>query len=666
MLAGVSLKAQSPDQLPPQWQSLPAGEFATLMGGFYSPHRDTFLADIDENSIRQHAAELYVQIDLASTSLSLEQIDVLQGLAYPELDQPRMQRDLDLLSARQEDWAGKQYAELRAKMSMFERLGASGLAGPIGQQWLAAGGSIDEIWPYDLLAARELLSDWIEIPGSCSVTWTGSVQVPSSGTYTFSVPDLRISAQVFNIHEDYELDHSVSLKIDGVEILSSSSEAFEHKSQPVQLDAGNDIPIEMVSIFQSSRMPKRVAQGILYWTGPGLNTVVVAPENFSDLRQTFRWQDAGVDREVIQSVPNIDNAWPDRVSLGMDSESTAHANEMIWSRLMLPEFLALHEQRGRCHPFLAHSEDAVELLSVGRSREFLGEVISRPNMIQWLYPKEAVDVYRSFRLKDPELALEAFGLWATLNSDLDCQLPMQYISRMRHFREFFGFDYYYQRAWRTMAQCVSVHSPSHAERLEEEFLELEDGSCCLPVAQILTYVYMGQDRHSEWVARLAERTGDESLTGDQRVNWYLASAQAHELRLGPHCDVFAIVNPRPMDALGILDSALLVADDRENRMRVLRAKAARYASLGDFASARGAIDEARGLASPERAWEVDDWQHTLDRFEAHQNQLDERQSEDTAEAYLTTLRRRMDAAASRGDTDAAQRYGDLIRSLGGE
>jgi len=491
------------------------------------------------------------------------------------------------------------------------------------------------------------------------------LQAPVSGAYTFSIPDLRVSGQAYNVHEVYDLKHSVSLKIDGQQVLSSTADGFQRESIPVQLTAGHPVSIEMVTIFETPRMPGYVAQGILYWTGPGLDQTVVAPSYFTNLRLTYRWQQDGENQEVTQSVASIDEGWPDGVSFGLDQEYQSAIAEVIWSRLMAPDYLAQFERKKERHPFLMHSEDGVEIMSTERCSQLVGELISRPEMVRWQYPKEALDVYRSFRLMDPEGALDLFGLWATQNADLDCQMPMEYISRMRHFHKFYHFDYYYQRAWRTMAQCVSLHTPSHAVRLEEEYLELEEGGCSLPVASVLSYVYMGQGRYDEWVAKLTAKIGDEGLTGDQKVNWYLAAAQAHENRLGPHGDMYAIINPRPMDGIGYLDSALLIAEDVNNRLRILRAKAARFAALGDFESARGALEQARGMAPPERVWEVAQWERCVERFESHQQSLYDQQAEESAEAYLTMLRRRLESAAQHGDQDAVLRYNELITAAGG-
>lgn len=669
VLSSTSTLAQGVDnaELPSNWQSLSAPEFAKALSHLYKPYDDEFLIEVDENVVRQHAAKLYEQIDLSNTALDLQLIDVLHGLAYPELDQSTKKRDLEILTARQDDWTGKPYAAVRAKFSLVMRLGLSEAeSGQIVKAWADAGGDLSTIWTEDLLHMREVVSGWTVIGDSCTVTWTGSIQAPVSGNYTFSVPDLRLSARSYQVHERYDLKHSVSLKVNGNQILNSTPESFQHIAAPVQLTAGRPVAIEMVSTFETPDMPKYVAQGILYWSGPGLSETVVAAEYFSGLQLTYHWQQNGEDQEVTQAAANIDNGWPDQVSFGADKTYQASIADVLWNRSMAPDYLARSEQKGEMHPFLAHAEDTLEVLSTAQCTEFLDEALSRPEMLRSLYPKEALDVYRSFRLKNPEAALDLFGLWAQLNADCHCRMPLQYINRMRHFKEFYTFDYYQQRTWRTMAQCVSVHSPTHAARLEAEYLELEDGSCSLPIAQILTYVYMGRGQFDEWVAKLAAKTGDENLNGDQKANWFLAAAQAEEIRLGPHNDIFAIIDPRPMDGIGFLDSALLMAKDVNVKLRVARAKAARYSAVRDFAKAREALDEAERIAPPERMVDIADWRHTIDRFEELEQSREAAQAGESKQAYLATLQRRLDKAAKRGDSIAVGRYNDLLSNAGSD
>ena len=62
-----------------------------------------------------------------------------------------------------------------------------------------------------------------------------------------------------------------------------------------------------------------------------------------------------------------------------------------------------------------------------------------------------------------------------------------------------------------------------------------------------------------WIERLEARLADESLTGDRRVNWLLARAQAEEIRRGrPHEHYLTV--ERPLAGRAWIEEATLVAE----------------------------------------------------------------------------------------------------------
>lgn len=664
---GLVAHAQDDATLPANWRSLSVVELAEAMDGIYKSYDDEFLIELDESELRKQAATLYSQIDLANTTLDLQTVDVIHGLAFPELDEATKERDLETLTAQQVDWAEKTYEEARARYTLLDRLRLSEEeCNAVIKAWADAGGDLDTIWTDDLPNMREVVSGWKTLKESSTITWTGTITAPTSGSYTFSIPNLQLTARAYKHHERYDLKHSTSIKINGVQILNSTPKEFQYQATPVQLTAGQAVPVEMISTFETPNMPKRSVGTALYWSGPGLKKTVVAPRYFQKLQINYQWEEDGERQTYTQSATSIDNAWPDRVSFGTDQTYQTQIADVMWERVMTPEYLSRCEKKGERHPFLAHAEDTVEMMTAARCTTFLNEALARPALLQGLDPKTMFDVYRSFRLKDPEKALDLFGVWATLNSDCPCRLPLQYTNRMKHFKEFFMFDYYNQRTWRTMAQCVTVQSPTHAQRLEEEYLELEDGSCSLPVAQVLNYVYMGQGKHKEWIKKLAAKTNDESLSGDLKANWYIAATQAHETRLGPHNDIFAIINPRPMDGIQYLDTAILEASSPEVKLRLLRSKAARYSAVREFEKSRETLQQAARIAPADHMKEVESCQDCITRFEQSEQTREANQADEAKQAYLETLRKRLEKATTRGDDVAIQRYNNMIQKAEAE
>ncbi len=69
---------------------------------------------------------------------------------------------------------------------------------------------------------------------------------------------------------------------------------------------------------------------------------------------------------------------------------------------------------------------------------------------------------------------------------------------------------------------------AQSARLQKDFLQLPDGRCSLPVAYTLTYIYLGRGKLKDWLGVLDAKLADPALTGNLRVNWLLARAQAQE------------------------------------------------------------------------------------------------------------------------------------------
>ncbi|MEZ6049198.1 MAG: hypothetical protein R3C11_27200 [Planctomycetaceae bacterium] len=363
-----------------------------------------------------------------------------------------------------------------------------------------------------------------------------------------------------------------------------------------------------------------------------------------------------------QTVPNIDYGWTDKVSFYGDLTYQQQIADELWNRAMDPTFISNCIQNGERHPFLKHCEDTVEGFSTPKCTTILTTMLSQPDLLGPFQLKEIVDVYRSYRLKDLDKALDLFGTWAHQNKNHPCRMPYEYLDRMGHFKEFHGFDFFNQRSYRFLAICIGKQSPTQLDLLRDEYLETAAGECCLPVAYTLGYAYLGQERLDEWVALLTDKLNDQNLQGEQRVNWLLARAQAHEIRLGPVGDPYAIVNLRPMDGLTYIEEAILSAELPETKMRLTKERAARLSSANEMDAARLVLQEAAASASPEDQLRLTEWTDCVNRFEAARLEQVANQDEEAKQNHLDRLRSRLEQATTRGDTKAIERYTRMIEA----
>ena len=140
--------------------------------------------------------------------------------------------------------------------------------------------------------------------------------------------------------------------------------------------------------------------------------------------------------------------------------------------------------------------------------------------------------------------------------------------------------------------------PAHLDRFDQDYLILPDGQCVLGVAYTLAYGYWVGGRIEQWVDRLEARLADEQLTGDRRVNWLLARAQAEEIRRSPPYEHWLTVD-RFLAGRGWIEEACLVAQSEPVRLRAYRELAARLTAEERLDAAQRMLDR-RGRPVPER------------------------------------------------------------------
>jgi len=251
-----------------------------------------------------------------------------------------------------------------------------------------------------------------------------------------------------------------------------------------------------------------------------------------------------------------------------------------------------------------------------------------------------------------ETALDVFGQWAKQNASIECELPPSIQAQ--------GFDFGNRKAYHTMAMSAVKEMPSHVGRMQNEFLELPDGSCCLPVAYTLGYSYLMQDKLDEWIALLDAKLAQNTLTGDRRANWLIARAHADEIRLGTR-DPFMLVVDRPLDGRDHLDLAYLTAEDPDVKLRITREIVGRLAATTQFDMARSMLDKAAGTASADRASDIAEWRDSVAKLQEEYTAAEAASADNVKKSYIESLQRRRDKAAADGNTKAVSRYDAMIK-----
>jgi PA14 domain len=677
----VPAQTQSPPTLPANWQQLSPTDFATVV----RQHFDTFksLSEADQEDLATHGAELFVKIDISNTPLNYQTLEMLEWVGRGNLDQNTVQNAKIAVMARQDNWAGQPYAEIRAKVAMMMRLK---VPEPVliseARRWAVAGGTLAQVPKNDLAydIVRQVASDVRIISGSFSAEWVGQIRAPQTGDYTFFVSPIDVNLG-FQIPK---ATSSMTLFLAGQAIISASpptltdplSGAYQpnrpksnwvSQSNAVSLTAGTPVAIRvLVTVDAPNGIPDRLLHATLLWQGPGIAKSVVPESALSQaqtgnpgLQATYTWTEKGQPQSLTRTDPAIDFAWMNpHILLEQDTSIAGQSVRAMWQALTSSDFVTAYATATppRLHPFLLNAGDASCGLSTVQRQAFLDLLLQNPTLLDPMDPKLAVRFFAAFRVGTPDKALDVFGVWASRHADISSQLTTD--------RVFEGDERF---AYGNMATFTTQQLPGQAERLRTQYLQLPDGRCSLPVAYTLACSYLGLKKYSDWTALLDGKLADPALIGDVRVNWLLARANAAELDPAwaiHYPENWAVPAQHPMWGRRYLAEALASAQSSTVKLRVTKEILARLVWAHRLKAA-GEFLQAQAISLPNDAKPtVATWQKLVAGLITADAASPQLQATASRQAHLNVLKARRDKAASVGDSAGVDRYNALINAAG--
>jgi PA14 domain len=683
VLFGNSVSAQSTtSNLPANWKQLSPTDFATLVQQYFDQGTFSSLSVADQNSLAAQGAALFTQIKISTTTVSYQTLQTLDLVGQAKLDQWVLAQAKGAIMARHDGWAAKPYAENRSKVLLMMQLG---VPDPVwlneARQWVLAGGTQTQVPQSDLVydLVRQMFADVKVIDGSFSVEWVGQVNAPQTGDYTFSISPIdvnvgfakapvSVSMTVF-LARQAMIDATPPAPADALTVTYTYKPGQPHKSSwvsqsnAVSLTAGTPVNLRVVVSVDAQSLPSGVLHAMLFWQGPGISRSLVPANAFSQaqgggpgLKATYAWTANGQPQSLSRIDPMIDFAWTGSpILLGEDPTSANQSADAMWQAMTAPTFIADYANTTptvKLHPFLREPGDASCGLSTSRRQAFLDLLLQNPTLLDAIDATRAVSFFQAFRVGTPEKALNVFGAWAARKADLTCELtPYRF------------FDEETRSSLAGMATLTTQQLPNQSARLQQEFLQLADGRCSLPVAYTLTYSYLGRGKLNDWLAVLDAKLADPVLTGDIRVNWLLARAQAQEFtrRAIVHYPYrFSYPFSWPLDGKHYLYEALTAAQSPWVKVRVAKEIAARLTSAGQYQAAEDFLGQLVSSLPASQKTVVLGWQQEIAGFVTAQAFAIQSQQTEATKAYVHTLEERRARAASQGNSAAVSRYDALI------
>ena len=516
--------------------------------------------------------------------------------------------------------------------------------------------NVDQLgWLFSQLQYRQEIG-----PQEFSVRWTGLVRVPTDGLYTFSICPLDLNFQ----HQSTFRKQTLSIWLGEQQILDSSQGGWTYQASPVALQAQQATPLRVELSFACSSegvMDARPAVALLAWEAAGLSKQLVpsaalsTPDGSrSGLEGAYLLKTRGQEVSVTRVDPQLNFIWYHQsfVISPLD-DLRARLAEQLYAVASSASTLARWEQDEPANPERWQAHWAfLESLTVTRQKDWAHVLLAHPVLLADCANWAAANLYSRCRIGAPDEALQLVGQWAQAHADESPALAVDFYPANRE-------------VYRELARRLVWQYRPHWEPFEQEYLVLPEGGCALPAAYTLAYAYWDDQRIGEWVDKLESRLADEQLTGDRRVNWLLARAQAEEIRYSP-ANQHWFTTDRFLAGREWLEEASLVAQSEPVRLRVYRELVARLTVDERLPAARKLLDEAaKRCSSAESTTALAQWRSELDALDQALQTRRQRQEAEAQDAYVQQLRSRHQQAVAQGDEAASTRYQALLSAAGG-
>jgi hypothetical protein len=298
--------------------------------------------------------------------------------------------------------------------------------------------------------------------------------------------------------------------------------------------------------------------------------------------------------------PGLQNVWSEKQVASGFADQQSQVVDSCWKAINAPNFLAsIHDKPQFIESDLPH---LLKRLPARDRAAILSQLTVQPEMLQAASAFGVRSLFPHLFMLPTDATEDFFLAWVT-HRDVDANQILPYPGWGQGTFISYAYDVY---GW--VGHFLRGANWPIAERLLNERLENQDGSCNLMVAYCVGMAAIADGRGDDMQRRLDQRLEDNALTGDTRVSWLIARAFFEE--------VSAAGIPRPIRGLPYLDEAALVVDSPELRFRVLQETVARLASLDQGGRATEHLQGAES-AYPTHAAEIAGWRDKINELAAH-------------------------------------------------
>jgi len=605
------------------WEAVSPAEFATAADSWFASNSPPVAED--QRRLAGLAWERFLDDpEFIGTGdwQDVSRLSAIFGSKWPLLEEsavshevpPRVIAFREALKARLEAVPSAEFSSLAAtdRAMVSAGLPRSDLA-PRAAQWMQSA-DWQALSFGDRVSLTGLLHAEIVPVRRFSVRWTG-VLVPSrSGQYVFE--------QLRQHHIDVEMRVTLGADVVLDSAALPAAEQVQVRSEPVALEAGERMPIvveyryDAESMQRSREFLERIfPMAVLAWQRGDERPEIIPAEVFEApdgvkgglLGEYFASTE--FDEPVGARVdPGVQMVWSKQQS-GMEV-----VDEQILSSFADKQSQVIED----CANAILHGDALVgvndsaqfyesdlprllQRLSARQRLAILEELTQLPESLDATSPLGVRFILPHVFMLSPEAVGDYLAAWVE-RRDVDLNSIREYPGWGA---ESFNRKTYDDYGW--VGHFVRGANWPIAERLLEEHLQRDDGSCNLMVAYCVGMAAVFDGKSEQMIAILEEQLDNAELTGDVRATWLLARAFLEEINVGGM--------PRPGRGMEFLEEASLLAEGDEMRFRIFQEIIARYGSAGVVKRATPLLDDAEGRF-PEHAAEIAVWRRQLAAIEA--------------------------------------------------
>ena len=495
--------------------------------------------------------------------------------------------------------------------------------------------------------------------------WTGQITPSHSGETVFSISPIDVNEKA----PGHSRRLTMQVWIDAQLVIDANPEEWKSEGEPVLLKQGEPVSVR-VKIYYACLGERWIAKPIaasLYWEGAaGPRSIVPesafvitnndAAEPKSGLQASYHWEREG--REIVESavVPNLDTVIASNTICSYQDVLSSLVTEMLDRYIASDSLQTLSSEQEQASknasPLSSGRLMRCLVLCTSAERAACLERILAQNDV--VCSAKSLRLYEWARPGNPELALDLVGV-----------SMQQGIRHSSYGPTVAGSAWEYtignRERYIGLAHALAWEYPPSSKQLEEQYLEMPDGGCCLPVARTISYVYLMQDNINAWIELLDSKLEDPSLTGDRRVSWLLARAQVEEIRRG-RSGRFSTPMERILAGRAWLDEARLVAESAAESRSALKELFVRLIATGQWDSARELLAQETTKSGGQLKFAS--WHAHIDALELADEETQAQHKDEANQAYLAELERRRQQKVDSGSD--ASRYDALIEAATAE